>query len=236
MGTILIVVTNVDEYKKVGYRTGLWLGELTHFFDVCETAGLSMELASPTGGRVPIDPESLLLSEVGESLGLHTAVEKRYADRVFMDKLKDTMPIAQVDVARYSAVYLTGGHGVMFDFKEPALAKLVADFYGAGKIVSAVCHGPCGLLDVKLTDGHYLIENKNVTGFSWREEELAKRDQAVPYSLEDQLKERGANYSKAAMPFATHVVEDGVLITGQNPGSARAVAEAVVKKLGVAAR
>jgi len=181
-----------------------------------------------------IDPESLLITEVGESMGLHTAVQKRYADRVFMDKLKDTMCVANVDVTRYSAIYLTGGHGVMFDFKEPALAKLVAEFYAAGKVVSAVCHGPCGLVDVKLRDGRYLLEGKNVTGFSWREEVVAKRDQAVPYSLEDRLKERGATYSASTMPFGAHVVEDGLLITGQNPGSAHAVAEAVVKKLSVA--
>jgi putative intracellular protease/amidase len=226
----------VDEYEKVGYRTGLWLGELTHFWDVCEQAGLSMALASPAGGKVPIDPESLLITEVGESMGLHTAVQRRYAERGFMDKLKDTMCVAKVDVSRYSAIYLTGGHGAMFDFSEPALAKLVAEFHAAGKVVSAVCHGPCGLVDVKLSDGRYLVDGKNLTGFSWREEVVAKRDEAVPYSLEDRLKERGAHYSAALLPFGAHVVEDGLFITGQNPGSAHAVAEAVVKKLSVAHR
>lgn len=97
--------------------------------------------------------------------------------------------------------------------------------------ISAVCHGPAGLLEVKPSGGEYLIAGKGLTGFSWKEEELAKRDQAVPYSLEDELKKRGAKYGKSSIPFKSHVVEDGNLITGQNPASAAAVGEAVVKRL-----
>ncbi|MDX3310038.1 type 1 glutamine amidotransferase domain-containing protein [Streptomyces sp. NPDC054884] len=225
---ILIIVTSTGEYEKVGYRTGLWLGELTHFYDVAEQAGYELTVASIEGGPVPLDPESLahnVLSDLG--------TDKRYADRAFMDTLRDVVAVSEVDVDDYDAIYLTGGHGVMFDFHQSRpLETLIARFFDSGRIVSAVCHGPCGLLDVTLSDGEPLVKGRNVTGFSWREEELAQRADAVPYSLEDRLKELGAKYSVAAKPFDTHVVEDDRLITGQNPGSARAVAEAVVRRLG----
>ena len=120
----------------------------------------------------------------------------------------------------------------MFDFPQSQpLAELTAKFYETGKIVSAVCHGPCGLLEVNLSNGQPLVKGKDVTGFSWTEEVVAKRDHAVPFSLEEELKKRGGRYSKALIPFKSYVVEDGLLITGQNPGSAYAVGQAVVRKL-----
>jgi putative intracellular protease/amidase len=227
---ILAIVTNVGEYEKVGYRTGLWLGELTHFLDAVEASGFRCDIASPKGGYVPIDPESLVFQELGHAVGLGGPVHKRYEDRAFMDRLKDTMKVADADVAKYDAIYMTGGHGVCFDFDAPDLAKLTAKFWEAGKVVSAVCHGPAGLLEVKV-GGEYQVKGKDVTGFSWTEEGLAKREKAVPYNLEDELKKRGAKYGKATLPFVSHVVEDGLLITGQNPASAAAVGEAVAKKL-----
>ncbi|WP_351227180.1 type 1 glutamine amidotransferase domain-containing protein [Streptomyces sp. NPDC002133] len=224
---ILVIVTNVDEYKKVGMRTGLWLGELTHFWDVAEHGGFSMDIASPSGGKVPLDPESLsheVLAELG--------TEKRYADRQYMDLLEDTMKISDVDLDDYDAIYLTGGHGVMFDFPQSQeLEDLMARFYETGRVVSTVCHGATGLLNVVLSNGEPLVKGKRVTGFSWPEEELAKRAEAVPYNLQEELGKLGAEYSTASKPFETYVVEDGRLITGQNPGSARAVAQAVVKRL-----
>lgn len=229
---VLIVVTNTKEFEKVGYRTGLWLSELTHFWDVLEKAGLSMDIASPAGGYVPIDPESLLMPELIQMTGLKDAVNKRYEDRAFMDQLKNTRSVADVDVDQFDAIYLTGGHGVMFDFanNEP-LGQLIAEFYENNKIVSAICHGPSGLLNVKLSNGNYLIKDKKLTGFSWREEQLAKRDHAVPFSLQDELTQRGAYYEKALIPFTENVVEDGLLITGQNPKSAHAVGQAVLSRL-----
>ncbi len=119
----------------------------------------------------------------------------------------------------------------MFDFQDPALVRLVGAFYDAGKIVSGVCHGPVGLLDVKLSDGTPLLAGRKVTGFSNKEESAVSRDDAIPFSLEDELTRRAADYSTAMLPFGGHVVEDGRLITGQNPSSAKGVAEAVVKQL-----
>ena len=164
-------------------------------------------------------------------IGIETAVQKRYQDRAFMDQLRDTRKTSEVDPSDYDAIYLTGGHGVMFDFTDEGLAKKVAEFFEAGKIVSAVCHGPGGLLNVRLSTGEYLLKGRKVTGFSWREEELAKRAEAVPFNLEEEMKKRGAEYEKAMLPYTAHVVEDGRLVTGQNPKSARGVGEAVVKQL-----
>ncbi|NVB80408.1 MAG: type 1 glutamine amidotransferase domain-containing protein [Kofleriaceae bacterium] len=229
---MLIVVTNVGEYEKVGYRTGLWLGELTHFWDVGEAAGIEMDIASPGGGYVPIDPDSLMLQELGHAIGIDGKVHQRYADRRFMERLSCTSSVEEIDPERYDAIYLTGGHGVCFDFpKSTGLAALIAQFYESGRIVSAVCHGPAGLLEAKLASGEYLIRGKAVTGYSWREEVLARRADAVPFSLEQELQKRGASYSKAAFPFARNVVVDGRLITGQNPASADGVGKAVVKQL-----
>lgn len=224
---ILIIVTNVGEYKKVGYRTGLWLGELTHFYDYVHEHGFDVDIASPSGGFVPIDPESLAqeyLSELGTDM--------RYHDRGFMDLLENTKNVSDVNLEDYDAIYMTGGHGVMFDFRQSdELESLVANFYDSDRVVSAVCHGPAGLLNVRLSSGEPLVKGKRVTGFSWPEEEAAQRADAVPYSLQDELKKLGGDYSIADKLFETHVVEDGRLITGQNPGSARAVAEAVVGRL-----
>jgi putative intracellular protease/amidase len=224
---ILIIVTNADEYQKVGLRTGLWLGELTHFWDYAEERGFAMDIASPSGGKIPLDPESLsrqMLDDEGTG--------KRYLDRAFMDRLEDTMAVSDADIEDYDAIYLTGGHGTMFDFPQSKdLENLIVRFYETGRVVSTVCHGATGLLNVTLSDGEPLVKGKRVTGYSWPEEELADRAEAVPYNLQEELTKLGAEYSTAAQPFAPYVVEDGRLITGQNPSSARAVAEAVVKQL-----
>jgi putative intracellular protease/amidase len=234
---ILIIVTNHDEFDKAGFRTGLWLSELTHFWETAEEAGCQMDIASPSGGKVPIDPESLMIPQIAGAVGLKGDLSKRYEDKFFMELLHNTLKVSDLDSAGYDAIYMAGGHGVMFDFPQNReLATLTAGFYKSGKVVSAVCHGPCGLLDVKLDNGNYLIAGKKLTGFSWNEEIIAKRDQAVPFNLEEELKRRGARYSKALLPFNSHVVEDGLLITGQNPGSAHALGQAVVRKVEQAVR
>lgn len=207
-------------------RTGLWLGELTHFYDYAQEHGFELDIASPAGGFVPLDPESLTHDFLGE-LG----TDKRYHDREFMDLLVNTIKVSDVNVEDYDAIYFTGGHGGMFDFGGDDLGALTAKFYETGRIVSAVCHGPAGLLNVPLSIGDPLVKGKNVTGFSWPEEEAAQRTDAVPFSLQEELAKLGAKYSIADKPFEIYVVEDDRLITGQNPASARAVAEAVVNKL-----
>lgn len=224
-GRVLAIVTNAADYERVGYRTGLWLGELTHFQDELEKARYAVDLASPRGGYVPLDPESL--STVMLRLG---GTGQRYADPGYMAALQDTMAVADVRVEDYDAIYLTGGHGTMFDFRDPGLARLVGEFADAGKVVSAVCHGPVGLLDVRLADGRPLLEGRKVTGFSWREEKVAGRRKAVPFNLEKELTKRG-RYERSRVPMKPNVVVDGNLVTGQNPMSAAGVGEAVLETL-----
>jgi putative intracellular protease/amidase len=230
-GNILIVVTNVDQYESVGFRTGLWLGELTHFWDAVREQGFQSQLASPSGGWVPLDPQSLMMPEMGHNSRLGGDVTKHYRDKQFMDQLNRTLPLTDVSAADYDAIYLAGGHGTMWDFRSPELGRLLAEFYESGKIVSAVCHGPVGFLEAKLSDGRWLVEDKEMTVFSWAEEKDDNRDDVVPFNLEEELKARGARYTKAMVPFGKHVVEDGLLITGQNPASARGVGEAVARAL-----
>jgi len=234
-GKILIVVTNVDQYESVGFRTGLWLGELTHFLDAIEEHGFQGEIASPSGGWVPLDPQGLMIPEMGHNSRLGGDVTDRYRDKKFMDRLNRTLPLAEVSVADYDAIYLAGGHGTMWDFRSPEFGRLLAGFYEAGKIVSSVCHGPVGFLEARLSDGRWLVQDKDLTAFSWAEEKADNRDDVVPFNLEEELKARGARYTKALVPFGKHVVEDGLLITGENPASARGVGEAVARALREAA-
>lgn len=133
-----------------------------------------------------------------------------------------------IDPADFDALYFTGGHAVMWDFPgDPGLQRIARDIFERGGIVSSVCHGYCGLLDVTLSDGTLLVAGRRVTGFSWREEILAGVAKKIPYDAEEEMKRRGARYEKALLPFVPHVVVDGRLVTGQNPASARATARRV---------
>lgn len=224
---ILAVVTSTAEYRKAGYRTGLWLGELTHFSDVVTEAGHEVVIASVEGGRVPLDPESL-----GTLMLKSGGTGERYADRAFMDLLADTPSLTAIAKQDFDAIYLTGGHGTMFDFPDnPDLAALIRRLDAQGRVVAAVCHGPSGLLGVRKEDGTPFLKGRKVTGFSWPEEKLAGRDDAVPFRLDKRLKDEGASYTKALRPMASKVVTDGTLVTGQNPTSAEGVGKAVVKLL-----
>lgn len=224
---ILAVVTSASEYGKAGYRTGLWLGELTHFYDVVTEAGHEVVIASVEGGRVPLDPESL-----GTLILKQGGTGKRYEDRAFMDLLADTPSLADVAAEDFDAVYLAGGHGTMFDFPGNAdLAAAIRRVDDRGGVVSAVCHGPAGLVGLQGEDGSPFLKGRKVTGFSWPEEKLAGRADVVPFRLDRRLKEEGASYTKALRPTAAKVVTDGRLVTGQNPTSAEGVAKQVVKLL-----
>lgn len=234
-GNILIVVTNVDQYESVGFRTGLWLGELTHFWDAVVEHGFRCEIASPSGGWVPLDPQGLMMPEMGHNSRLGGDVTDHYRDKQFMDRLNHTLRLSEVRADDYDAIYLAGGHGTMWDFRSAELGRLLAEFYEAGKAVSSVCHGPVGFLESRLSNGRWLIDEREMTGFSWAEEKADNRDEYVPFNLEEELKARGARYTKAMIPLAKHVVEDGRLITGQNPASARGVGEAVARALRKAA-
>ena len=223
---ILVVVTSTPEYTTTGYRTGLWLGEFTHFYDRVTKAGYDITIASIEGGRVPLDPESLSAPML--KMG---GTGKRYEDREFMDLLVDTVSVDDVRAEDFEAIYLTGGHGTMYDFDAAGLQRLITDFDAADKVVSAVCHGPAGLVPAKRADGTPLLAGRQATGFSWAEEKLAGRRDAVPFRLDEAMKGAGAKYTKGRVPMTSKVVRDGLLITGQNPMSAAGVADEVLKVL-----
>lgn len=142
-----------------------------------------------------------------------------------MALLEKTASPEAIDSAGYDAIYFTGGHAVMYDFPDSeGLQRITREIYERGGIVSSVCHGYCGLLNTRLSDGSYLIAGKKITGFAWQEEVVARVDKLVPYNAEQVAKDRGALYEKAILPFVSYTVVDGKLVTGQNPGSAKATA------------
>lgn len=224
---LLIVVTNVDHYEiDPSHPTGLWLSELTHAWDVFEERGFEQTIVSPAGGRSPLEPRSLKFPTYDPS------AKAWRSDPRQMALLETTNSPDEVDPADYDAVYFTGGHAVMFDFPgSEGLQRITREIFERGGVVGAVCHGYCGLRDTRLSNGDYLVAGRSLTGFSWREEVLARVDKLVPYNIEEEIQERGAHYTKALIPFVSNVVVDGRLVTGQNPGSAKETATKVAALL-----
>ncbi|BDT91302.1 type 1 glutamine amidotransferase domain-containing protein [Nocardia sputorum] len=223
---ILNVVTNVGHYDDPSHPTGLWLSELTHAWHVFEEYGFEQTIVSPAGGRCPLEPRSLKFPSYDK-----TAKAWR-ADPARMALLENTASPDRIDSADYDAIYFTGGHAVMYDFPDSeGLQRITREIYERGGIVASVCHGYCGLLNTKLSDGTYLVAGRKVTGFAWQEEVLARVDKLVPYNVEDEVKKRGALYEKAKLPFVPYAVVDGNLVTGQNPGSAKKTAKKVASLL-----
>ena len=224
---VLLIVTNADHFEAdPSHPTWLWLSELTHAVDVFATAGFEQTIASPAGGRSPLEPRSLRFPNYGPS------ARAWREDPARMALLDDTVALDDVDSAGYDAIYLAGGHGAMFDFPASAgLQRVAREVFEGGGVVAAVCHGYCGLLETTLSDGQHLVDGRQLTGFSWNEEILAGVSKVVPYNVEQQMKERGARYGKALLPFVSHAVVDGRLVTGQNPASARETAAQAVALL-----
>ncbi len=225
-GKILVVMTNHSAYPTRSDTTGLWLTELTHFYDVALAAGYDMDFVSPRGGVVPLDERSLKPIYVDQS------AKKHLADPQFMQRLNNTLTPNAIDPSHYKAVYYTGGHGTMWDFpNNQALKNISEKIYQQGGIVSAVCHGVGGLLPLQDTTGKALIAGRTVTGFANIEESLSGIKSQVPFSLQDGLVTRGAKYKRGFLPFTSYVITDDRIITGQNPQSSKEIAEAVVKRL-----
>lgn len=223
---ILHVVTNISKYEGMDRPTGLWLGELTHAYDEFDKQNYLQDIVSPNGGLSPIEPKSL------ERFVADASVLKRKNDPTFMQLLETTKKPSEINWQDYDAIYYTGGHGVMWDFLDNAeLQDITKNIYEQGGVVASVCHGYCGLLNVRLSTGEYLIAGKKLTGFAWCEEVLAGVAKKVPYNAEELAKERGAHYQRKFIPFLPNVVRDANLITGQNPFSARVTAFAMIDAL-----
>ena len=217
---ILMVVTTADKMKD-GHETGLWLSEFGEAYVEFANKGYEITVASPLGGKSPIDERSLEGGETPQEI-LDTA---KY--------LEDTIKLVEItDVSKYDAIFLPGGHGTMFDLPDnEKLHQLIRDIYEADNLVAAVCHGPAGLVGVKLSNGTPLVAGKTVTAFTDEEERETTLDKYMPFLLESRLRELGAEFI-AKENWADHIQSDGKLITGQNPQSTISVAKEVVKQLG----
>lgn len=211
---ILFIVTSHAQLGSTEQMTGLYLSELARPYEVFSQLGYQIAVASPSGGDAPIDPKSLS-DELSEYIPLS----------------QGTLPLAQIMPSDYDVFFIVGGHGTVWDLPNNAeLQRILPDAYAQGKVIAAVCHGPAALVNLKTNRGEYLIENKRVTGFTNEEEAAVKLTNVVPFLLEDALKQAGGKYISKPN-WQTNVVVDEQLITGQNPASARAVAEAVIRLL-----
>lgn len=223
MKKVAVIVTNFSQYPSLDRKTGLWLGEVTHFCDELEKQGFGFDLISPQGGECPLDPKSL-----GDDL----IDEKFMARNEFRSSLRQTKSAAEVKAQDYAAIYFSGGHGTMWDFPESkSLQALASLIFQSGGVISAVCHGVCGLLNVQDAAGKNIVAKISITGFSNLEEMLVRLTKHVPFSLEDELKKRSAVYKKAFLPFVSFVIQHDRIVTGQNPASARAVGKKVADLL-----
>lgn len=223
---VLLVVTNVAHFDSPSEPTGLWLSELTHAYDLFAAKGCEQRLVSPKGGLSPLEPRSLKWPNADAS------AKRWLADPARMALLSQTARPEDIDPQDFDAIYFTGGHAVMYDFPDDeGLQRLTREIYERGGVVASVCHGYCGLLNTRLSDGSLLVAGRRLTGFSWVEEVLAGVGKQVPYNAEEEMKQRGARFEKALLPFVPKAVVDGRLVTGQNPQSAKVTAESVVALL-----
>ncbi len=218
---VLIVLTSHAELGETGKPTGFFLGELTHPLEVFEKAGIPVEFASIKGGEPPVD-----------GLDLGDEVNARYwGNADFRAKLAATKKLSEISPSDYAGVYFSGGHGTMWDFPDDeSVQKTTRELYEAGAPVGAVCHGPAALVNVKLSNGSYLVDGKEVSAFTNDEEEKVGLTKVVPFLLASKLEERGAKHLPAP-DFEKQVVVSGRLVTGQNPASAAGVAVEMIEML-----
>jgi putative intracellular protease/amidase len=222
---ILIVLTSHSELGNSGNKTGFWIEEFAAPYYVLADAGAVITIASPAGGQPPVDPKS-------EAADAQTpATERFYKDNEAIDKVAYSLKLSNIKAADYDAVFYPGGHGPLWDLANDTNSiKLIEDFYNTQKPVAFVCHAPAALIKVKAENGQPLVKGKKITGFSDTEEEAVGLTKVVPFLLEDELKKLGALYSKGDN-WGSYTQHDGLLITGQNPGSSEAVAKLLLKSL-----
>lgn len=222
---VLFVLTSHDELGNTGLKTGFWVEEFAAPYYALADAGVPISIASPKGGQPPIDPKSALPE-------FQTDATRRFdADRALQEKLAHSLPLHTLKQQDYDAIFYPGGHGPLWDLtNDQASISLIEDFWNNGKPVAAVCHAPGALRFVKDSDGKPLVQGKKVTGFSNTEEAAVELTDVVPFLVEDELKNLGADYSKGA-DWSSYVLQDGKLITGQNPASSEETAKALLAQL-----
>lgn len=215
----LFVATSADTLAP-GHPTGLWLEEFAVPYMAVRDAGIEVTVASPKGGAVPLDPKT----EPDE------ARRREWAPA--LQALRQSVPLATVAHELFDALFLPGGHGPLVDLVDDAtLQALLARHDGEGRWIAAVCHGPAALVRARGRQGRPLLEGRRATGFSNTEERLSGLHDTVPFLLQDAMKDAGADYHSALLPFVSHVEQDGHLLTGQNPQSSDALARALVQAM-----
>lgn len=226
MSRILMVLTSHDQLGDTGKKTGFWLEEFAAPYYVFKDAGAAITLASPKGGQPPLDPKS-------DEPDAQTDSTRRFKGDVDAQKqLASTVVLSGIKVDDFDAVFYPGGHGPLWDLAEdPQSIALIEKTYAAGKPLALVCHAPGALRHAKGPDGKPLVSGKKVTGFTNTEEEGVQLTKVVPFLVEDMLKANGGEYSKGA-DWASYVLTDGSLVTGQNPASSEGGAKALLKLLG----
>jgi putative intracellular protease/amidase len=222
---ILMILTSHDQLGSTGRKTGFWLEELAAPYYAFKDAGADIVLASPLGGQPPLDPKS------DEPSSQTDATTRFKTDAAANVQLANTVRLDSVSQADFDTVFYPGGHGPLWDLAEDTSSiALIEAFLAAHKPVALVCHAPGVLRHVKNPDGTPLVQGKQVTGFTNTEEEAVGLTDIVPFLVEDELKAQGGVFSRTD-DWGVHVVTDGLLITGQNPGSSTAAAEKLLQQL-----
>ncbi|MCT4318249.1 type 1 glutamine amidotransferase domain-containing protein [Elizabethkingia anophelis] len=218
---ILFVLTSHDKKGDTGESTGYYLGEVSHPWEVLHNAGYEIDFVSPKGGNPPVD-----------GFDLTDPVNKKFwEDKKYKSKIANTMKPSQIIPEEYVAIFYAGGHGAMWDFADnKELAEIARKIYESNGIIGAVCHGPAGLVNIKLNNGKYLVDGKKINAFTNEEEVAVKLENIVPFMLETKLTEHGAIFEKSGL-WQPHVTVDQRVITGQNPQSAKLVGEAMLKEI-----
>lgn len=223
MKKILIVETNIQRYQNTDEPTGLWLGESAEFVDEMNKAGISVDFVSPKGGFVPLDPRSM--KYVDEKI-MHVYENTDFIQRGLIHTLRPDEIVSR----DYSAIYYTGGHGVMWDFPgNVEIQQIALNIYQNKGYLLSVCHGIAGLLNIKDSEGHYIIKGKNITGFTKTEEIIAGKRNVVPFLNKTIAELHGAEFKQVRF-YKEFAIKDGQIITGQNPFSVRAVAKLFLKE------
>jgi len=214
---ILFVLTNISKKGNSNEKTGFWLSETTHVWKSLIDQGYEVDFISPQGGNAPIDPHSFDLKD---------PINKEFLEnKIYKNKIQNTFKPSEINPKDYIAIHYVGGHGTMWDFPDNIeIANIAKVIYENNGFITAVCHGPAGLVNIKLSNGDYLVKGKKVSAFTNEEEAYLKATNIVPFLLEDKLIERGAIFEKTEI-WKEKVVVDGRLITGQNPASAKQIGD-----------
>jgi putative intracellular protease/amidase len=232
---VLIVVANPSKSTTLGWPVGFWGAELTHPYYELTERGVEVTIASPDGGKVELDSlsdprdESKWSADDLITMGFLNTPE-------LVALLEATPRLADLNLEAYDAIMVAGGQAPMFTFRDnEGVQDALRHFYESEKPTCIYCHGTAALVDLKLSNGTYLVDGKTVTGFANVEEDFSDQfvgQKVMPFRIEDELKQRGANYVQGGL-FKAFAVRDGRLITGQQQYSARKVAQMLIEALGV---